>query len=188
MKMKRLYRPVDMNPRYKEYDDYLYDHITGVLRTWQELLSPALLDDEEKWGLNWLDIAEISAIIEKHDESKYSDIEYHGYCNYFYPSPGFEKSEEDMNAAWLHHQHQNPHHPQHWVLHQDDGDTVVLDMPFEYICEMLCDWHSFSLKNPESTAYSWWTTNRDKILVSDATAELIDELVVYLKSPLPSDK
>lgn len=43
-------------------------------------------------------------------------------------------------AAWLHHIHANPHHWQHWLLHQDDGKTIVLVPPGRVVNEMIADW------------------------------------------------
>ncbi len=45
-----------------------------------------------------------------------------------------------FNAAWLHHIHANPHHWQHWILHQDDGRTIVLVPDNATVNEMIADW------------------------------------------------
>ncbi len=45
-----------------------------------------------------------------------------------------------FDQAWLHHQHANPHHWQHWVLHEDSGALKLLDMPEHFIREMVADW------------------------------------------------
>ena len=182
--MKRV---IYQNPRSSEYDEYLTTHITGVIRSWEELLKPAVLDMTNDIDAE-IDVDVIDSIISKHDASKYSSAEYPAYCNYFYPSDGFEKDEVAFDLAWLHHQHHNPHHPQYWVLIRDEGEIVPMDMPIEYICEMLCDWHSFTLRDSKSTAYKWWTDNKDKMTLSANTVAIIEQLVPNLQTPLTSDK
>ena len=52
--------------------------------------------------------------------------------------------EDRFDAAWLHHQHNNPHHWQHWLLREDDGGTKALEMDHLYVVEMVCDHWAFS--------------------------------------------
>lgn len=179
--MKRVMKS---NPRSSEYDEYLNTHITGVIRSWDEILEPALLLNLDDTDITVEDFANIKHIISHHDNSKYSPDEYDAYCNYFYPSDGFEKDESAFNEAWLLHQKRNPHHWQYWVLIKDEGLTETIDMPIWYICEMLCDWHSFTLRDPKSTAYKWWTDNKDKMILSKNTVNLIESMIGYMKEPL----
>lgn len=92
-----------------------------------------------------------------------------------------------MDYAWLHHQNTNPHHWQYYVLIRDNSKTTLLDMPFEYICEMLCDWHSFSKKDPTSTATNWYSKNKDRIMLSDNTRQVVEKLLTYMTKPLAED-
>lgn len=177
--LSTMKRVIKHNPRYQEYLDYLEDHITGVQRSWNEMLKPYVEENYKD-----TDVAEISRCIALHDSSKYMTDEFDPYCNYFYPSEGFEKDEEAFDLAWLLHQHRNPHHPQHWVLVRDEGQLVPLDMPFEYICEMLCDWHSFSLRDPKSTAYKWYIDNHENMQLSDNTIKIVEDLIEALQEPL----
>lgn len=181
--MKRV---INSNPRSREYDEYLDMHIGGVNRSWLEILRPAVL---KKWPnlLSNISVDEIDYIISCHDSSKYSADEYCSYCNYFYPCDGFEANDDDFDRAWLLHQHRNPHHHQHWVLMRDSGEKQPIDMPIEYILEMLCDWHSFTLRDPESTAYKWWNDNKSKMVLSDNTIDIIESLIRYLKDPLVNE-
>ena len=52
-----------------------------------------------------------------------------------------------------------------------------MDMPFEYVCEMLCDWSSFHYVNPESTANNWYNKNKKNMILSDETRELVELLL-----------
>lgn len=45
-----------------------------------------------------------------------------------------------FNRAWLLHIHRNPHHWQHWILHEDSGKTLVLLPEAVVADEMLADW------------------------------------------------
>lgn len=173
-----------MNPRYREYDQYLKQHITGVQRAWSEILEPALTDNIDVIDITVEDFSTIDELVKNHDASKYRSDEYKPYCNYFYPCEGFPENQTAFDAAWLMHIHRNPHHHQHWILIRDEGELEPLDMPIPYICEMLCDWHSFTLRDPSSTAYKWWTDNKQAMNLSDNTIDIIETIIGFLKEPL----
>lgn len=76
-----------------------------------------------------------------HDWSKLSRAEWGPYVRSFYGKQGrTPEVREAFNAAWLHHQHRNPHHWQHWLLREDSGDTRILPMPPKLVREMVADW------------------------------------------------
>ena len=133
----------DINNRDDEYLDYLKNHIEGVQQTWKDIFVPIFRRMSTK------QFDEYSELIQKHDESKYSKEEWDAYLNYFYPDENHPKDDNAFDLAWLHHLHNNPHHWQYWILQRDNGEQVPLDMPEKYVIEMLCDWMSFSKKNPE---------------------------------------
>ena len=83
-------------------------------------------------------------------------------------------NEDEYNKVWNHHQKVNPHHWPYWILQKDSGEQIVLDMDEKYIIEMLCDWSSFKFKNPESMATKWYSDNKDKMILSDNTREIIE--------------
>ena len=169
------------NPRKNEYYTYLNEHIGGVKSSWNNILKPYL--ESNDYDPEVIDLAE-SHIIE-HDLSKLGDDEFIPYCNHFYPVDGeFDNDETAFDLAWLHHQNINPHHWQYWVLIKDSGDIIPMDMPLDYICEMLCDWHSFSYKDPESTALAWYTANKDNMKFSDTTRKIVDKLVQVMDKPI----
>lgn len=74
-----------------------------------------------------------------HDWSKFMPCEWLPYSTYFFGNRT-EGSKDDFKRAWLHHQHRNPHHWQHWVLRNDDGSTTALRMPSHFVQEMVADW------------------------------------------------
>ena len=83
-----------------------------------------------------------------HDESKNDPDEYNAYDDYFYGKNRSYGVVMAFKQAWLEHIHRSPHHWQHWVLINDEPEEgeVILEMPYEYIIEMICDWWSFSWK------------------------------------------
>lgn len=166
--------------RREEYEEYLEQHIGGVKKAYEKFKEVLLTESD-------LTVEELTALdnqIDMHDASKYEDEEFYPYLHHFYPSGAGADSEEAYDRAWNHHQKSNPHHWQYWILQKDSGEQKVLDMPENYVIEMLCDWMSFSLKNPESTAYKWWTDNQDKMLMSEGTKNLVNKYIEYFKEPL----
>jgi hypothetical protein len=77
-----------------------------------------------------------------HDWSKFLPCEWVPYVRNFYRRGDWTKTYTDkqFNLAWLHHQHWNKHHYQHWILKQDSGPDLMLEMPAGYAREMLADW------------------------------------------------
>lgn len=177
--LKRVVRITASDSRNDEYNQYLEEHISNVIRAWDEQLKPSIENDYLEQ-----DIKEAELSILEHDSSKYQSDEYYAYLNHFYPSDKYPDDEDAYGMAWLLHQHRNPHHWQYWVLPNDDGSIRSLDIPFSEVCNMLCDWHSFSAKDPSSTAQKWYADNGSKMQLSDETKRLIDELIIYLGEPL----
>lgn len=173
-------------PEYK-YDSYLETHIQGVvdsLHMVEPELRKYLLDDgqlpyEVDYKLNSL-----KERVQTHDSSKYLANEYKPYVDYFYGNEKTPEVVERFDLAWNHHQKRNPHHWQYWLLIRDEGDVVPLPMQFEYVVEMLCDWHSFSRKNSDSTAYNWYNQNKDSMKLHQDTIELVEHMLEWFKDPL----
>ena len=169
-----------MNPRKSEYFQYLSDHIHNVYQSWSQFLRPAMVEDGYDVNL----LSEVDELIRDHDLSKYSAPEFEAYCNHWYPTEECLNDESAYDMAWLSHIHHNPHHPQHWVLLQDEGESRPLPMPLKYICEMLCDWHSFSAEDSESTAANWYHGDGSKLPFHEDTRNMIDKLIKHLDTPL----
>lgn len=166
------------NPREGEYYDYLNQHISGVQMAWEQFLAPVV---EELYPDEYVECCKAVA---EHDASKYSADEFDAYCDYFYPSEGYPKDQNAFDRAWLHHQNLNPHHWQYWILIRDEGQLVPMDMPLSEIIGMVCDWHAFSLRDRESTAAKWYEQNKDKMILSDLTREMVVFLLQYLTKPI----
>lgn len=108
--------------------------------------------------------------IEHHDDSKFSEEEYGPYARYFYVNE--KKDQNEFNEAWNHHQKRNPHHWQYWVcINEDERNKIrTIDMPYNYIIEMICDWWSFSWsKKLLGEMFTWYDRNKYDMIMSTKT-------------------
>lgn len=160
------------------YREYLQKHREGVRKCFYETMLPILKEE----GISNEMLYKISEIIEHHDESKYSPEEFGPYRDYFYDKEKYPRSTEAYELAWLHHQNHSPHHWQYWVLIQDEDNPrcKALDMPFEYIIELLCDWDSAS-KHYGNTAYEWWIKQQEHFIMTDYTYNTIAKYIEIFK-------
>lgn len=153
----------------EKYQEYLKEHIENVLKVWKTL---------QKFTVDefWMDDCtyfSIDSIIKNHDKSKYTDEEFEPYRQYFYPKNNKEGNLKWFNIAWNNHQKTNKHHWQYWVMIEDEGNQVVLDMPFYYIIELLCDWTAMSIKFNNKPS-QWYKDNKDKMVLSNKTQKVIE--------------
>ena len=183
-----------------EYAEYLEQHISNVQKGYKWLSEnlPDLLSED-----NYIEetayYGELSEIIAQHDKSKFNKIpdvenyyelkcEWDAYDDYFYGTRTPEV-EEAFDRAWLSHIHSNPHHWQHWLLQNDDPKIGlrILDMPYVFIIEMICDWWAFSWKSGNLyEIFSWYDKNKVGILVSDKTRKSIEKILDAIREVLDS--
>ena len=166
-----------------KYDEYIKEHKDNVKQAYQWLRNylPEIFED------GYLKM-ECDLLIEEHDKSKYSSEEYDPYDAYFYGSRSYQVVDE-FKHAWLHHIHKNPHHWQHWVLINDNPEEgeIVLDMPDEYIIEMICDWWSFSWKSGDLTEiFKWYEEHSPYMKLSEYTRDHVEDILRMIKEKLES--
>lgn len=164
-----------------KYSEYISNHIANVKKAYLWLKDRAIIDLKEAEAdfLNQLNI---------HDLSKYSEEEYYAYDSYFYGTET-EKAKKDFDYAWLHHIHENPHHWQHWVLVNDDEGTYALEMPKEFVYEMICDWWSFSHKTDNLyEIFDWYKAHSKKMILHENTRKLVEEILDKIKTELDKEK
>ena len=155
-----------------KYLVYLDEHIGNVKLVW-ERLQPLL---ENEYWLDDYNYFSINEIIKHHDESKYNGDEFFPYLWNFYPAPeGTEVNKQGymFNKAWNLHQKSNKHHWQYWVMIEDSGEQIVLDMPFFFIIELLCDWTAMSIKFKNKPS-EWYGKNKDKMILHEKTISCIE--------------
>lgn len=163
-----------------EYDRYLEQHISNVKKgfDWMKENIPEYVFDP---------YGEIEAALIQHDQSKYGPEEYDAYDQYFYGNNRSFSVVQNFNLAWLHHIHVNPHHWQHWVLINDDpkDGTVALDMPYEVIVEMICDWWAFSWAKGDLTEiFTWYEDHKERMILSDKTRKTVEKILDAIKEKI----
>lgn len=164
-----------LNEKEIKYHSYILEHTTNVGNAYYWLYKNKIITDENN---------EINNLIIAHDESKFSKYEFSQYANYFYGEKT-EKVKEDFDYAWLHHIHNNPHHWQYWVLINDDDGTKALEMPYEYVIEMICDWWSFSFKQGNlKEIFNWYENHKAKMILHENTRKLVEEILGRIKEKL----
>lgn len=166
----------------EDYDEYLKNHIENVQNSFNWLIEklPNLFKG--------YDADYLGELISNHDVSKYYDDEYYAYCEYFYGERN-EEVDEAFDEAWLHHQHYNPHHWQHWLLREDDGALKAIEMPKEYVFEMISDWWAFSWKKGNLyEIFEWYDSNKSKMQLHDSTLKLVENILSQIKDILDDEK
>lgn len=164
----------------KEYTQYITEHKANVEKAFNWIKDHNIFENTE-----------IPMNIYEHDLSKYSAEEYQAYDDYFYTYKGKQKPKavlDAFNYAWLHHIHHNPHHWQHWVLKHDDEPEEALEMPFEYVIEMICDWWSFSFKTGNlKEIFGWYEKHKDMVLHQN-TRKKVEEILDKIKKALDEEE
>lgn len=163
-----------------EYDMYLTQHRANVYRgfEWIRDNMPDILKNTHhlEWHIQY-----------NHDKSKNDEAEYEAYDRYFYGGNRSYSVVQDFKRAWLRHIHQNEHHWQHWILHNDDPSEgmVVMDMPINCIVEMICDWWAFSWANGNLyEIFSWYDEHKDYMKLSNYTRERVEYILAQIKAKL----
>lgn len=165
-----------------KYDIYLTDHKNNVAKAYYWLRGnlPEVVDG---WDIEY-------QVCNTHDLSKSEPSEYIAYDAYFYGGNKSYEVVKDFNYAWLRHIHRNPHHWQHWILINDDANegTVALDMPYNYIIEMICDWWAFSWKDGELTEiFDWYKMHEKYMILSDTTRKTVEDILEKIKKKLEEE-
>ena len=133
-----------------------------------------------------------------HDWQKFLPCEWFPYVAYFYGNyPKFDPNDSGkwvrrgyygpttrdiqpaFDRAWLHHQHYGPHHWQHWLLREDDGDVKALAMPERFVREMVADWIGAgqALGKGKNDAYGWYQAHKAMYVVHPDTQRQVEALL-----------
>lgn len=167
--------------KHSNYFDMLEAHRSAVKQVWTSQLRPILA----QWGQDESQLKRVDSLIEDHDKSKYTPNEFPAYEKHFTSDIDECTEDYEFDKAWLHHQNTNLHHWQYWVLIKDDDEPLVpINMPFEYICEMVCDWQSFAISDPGNTARRYYESRKRHMIMSDYTRTTLEILLNYLDEPV----
>ncbi|MEG1523849.1 MAG: DUF5662 family protein [Clostridia bacterium] len=165
-----------------EYDKYLADHNANVKKAYDWLREnlPDLISDIDDIDYDW-------QICYKHDSSKTDSEEYDAYDGYFYSGNRSYQVVLNFKKAWLRHIHRNPHHWQYWILFNDDPHEreTILEMPFNYVLEMICDWWSFSwAKGNPSEIFSWYEERKGYIKLHPDSRKTLEVILGQIENKL----
>lgn len=76
-----------------------------------------------------------------HDWSKLMPSQFGAYARHYHSlRPRDSRSAEAYRRAWHAHIHLSPHHWEHWVEVRHGGGVVALEMPYDFVREMVADW------------------------------------------------
>lgn len=179
----------------REYDLYLAEHIGNVQRGW-DWMRTNLLPEIDQWIARQypdspvIDIYGIQRLVTEHDKSKTDKEEYEPYDAYFYGPSSIRHSSKtvrDFDAAFLRHIHKNPHHWQYWVLVHDDNEEGVepIEMPLNYIFEMICDWWTFSWKsNDLLEIFQWYEDHKKHMILHSKSKKTVECILSTMKKIL----
>jgi hypothetical protein len=69
------------------------------------------------------------------------------------------------------------------LINDDPGEgMVVLDMPYNYIIEMICDWWAFSwAKGNLREIFNWYDEHEDYMKLSEKTRKIVVNILQELK-------
>lgn len=170
----------------REYDLYLQQHKGNVAKGfhWIRENLPELVD------LYYGGHEDLEhQICFAHDASKTDSEEYDAYDRYFYGGTVGRSfaGVQAFNYAWLHHIHHNPSHWQYWILINDDPEAgeIIMDMPYNYILEMICDWWAFSWNSSNLyEIFDWYDKHKDYMKLSDKTRVTVEDILAKIKEKL----
>lgn len=162
-----------------QYDRYLERHKANVEKgfRWLQKYLPAITEGSG---------AEHN-IIFAHDASKLNPDEYEAYDAYFYGGNRSYAVVQDYQRAWLLHIHRNPHHWQHWILINDDPEEgeILLEMPYNYILEMVCDWWAFSWNDGDPfEIFIWYDEHKNYMKLHPDTRKTVENILDRIRAIL----
>lgn len=166
-----------------QYDQYLIKHKENVKNgfDWIRNNLPDMIKDIP--NLEW-------QCCFAHDQSKSESDEYEAYDAYFYGNNKSYQVVQDYRKAWLLHLHRNPHHWQHWVLINDDPKEgeILIEMPINYIWEMICDWWAFSwAKGNLHEIFKWYDEHKKYMKLHTNTRKKVEDILGRVKEKLDEE-
>lgn len=162
----------------EQYDAYLKKDNGNFRKAyhWIKKSAPEIL--KEIKGVDY------SFLVDFHDDTKTIPDEYDAYDNYLFGRKT-KFSEQNKRIAKLAHIHRNPHHWQHWVLLDETLGPTTMEMPYEYIVEMICDWwkHSWE-KGDLFEIFDWYNANKNKIKLHKKSRDNVEEILSILETKI----
>lgn len=158
------------------YNEYLSNHKANILLAYDKY--GKALSEYLK-----IDLDHLKVLCTAHDNSKLlNDEEIYGYMMQYYPYKddgvsldkyGLRRS--IFERALLHHYHNNPHHPEYWVMFKDNS-MVATVMDNIYLAEMILDLIAHQADG-RGTVQEYWFNNRASKYINYDTVKQIDHIV-----------
>lgn len=172
------------------YDEYLDNHKNNVKKGYEWLIEyvPNIFMTDGVMDERLKAVTEHLCTF-SHDFSKTTPEEYNAYDAYFYGNRSYEVV-KNFELAWLTHIHKNKHHWQYWVLINDDPveGMKLLEIPKEYIIEMICDWWSFSWNNGNLyEIFDWYNEHKDHIKMNSDSRKIVEYILHEIKTKLDEE-
>ena len=152
----------------QEYYDYIKEHISNVKKAF-DIFGKSLCSKAH------VPLSVVEDLVKNHDVSKFSEEEFEGYRQWFYPRNGEAGDPEIFDKAWEHHYTVNKHHPEHYV--QDDGTAEK--MPDMYVVEMLLDWAAMSMR-AKNYPSDWYEKEKNRLVFHSETRKFVEALLPIL--------
>lgn len=115
-----------------------------------------------------------------HDLSKFRPDEWCPYVEWFYGTRGDDMpiKRDAFSVAWLKHIHRNKHHWQWWVLLEDSGSKVMMDMDDTSRKEMIADWRGAgkAITGKDNTS-AWYEANKERMSMTESTRRWVEEQI-----------
>lgn len=83
-----------------------------------------------------------------------------------------------FHRAVFRHQHTHPHHWQHWLFIDNDGNATPIKMDRASLLEMFADWKAANKMHGDfPNTYEWYKTNKDKLKLHKVSRRQIEFLL-----------
>ena len=172
---------MELTPEAENYLKYLNQHISCVAKAYNHLkiIIPDLFD-----GFSDEVIKLTEEHIKEHDSIKFDPERLRIYGEHFLNK--YDKDEYNK-LIWEHIQ-KCPHHFQHWLIFYTPQRIEALEIPYDYIIEMICDWYSFSfIKNDETEIVLWYKKYRNSMIFAPKTQIIIDNIIDKIQKYLEAN-
>lgn len=124
-----------------------------------------------------------------HDLSKFRPSEFVPCARHFYgrrarqvrDKTGYYKptdtGDRAFDFAWLLHQKRSDHHWQWWVLPENGGGLVAIEMTRQAVIEMVCDWKGAArAQSSKASVTQWYQANGGRMILNPSTRRLVESL------------
>ncbi len=123
-----------------------------------------------------------------HDLSKYSPSEFILGAKYFQGNRSPHAEERELygySEAWLHHKGRNKHHFEYWFEISNSGEYIYVEMPDEYLAEMICDRVAASKiylkdKYTNRSPLDYYLGKKDMYVMNENTAKKLEYYLTLL--------